>query len=85
MTHQFSIESVNAPTVLPRIALIFTRRGIGIEHLEMATEADRARFGLSASCTSDEAAKLGAQLRRIVEVVDVNVAAHEALASAASA
>ena len=36
--HQFDIRCLNAPTVLPRVALMFTRRGLPIEQLEFGNE-----------------------------------------------
>ena len=39
-SHQFEILSVNAPTVLPRVTLMFTRRGVPIDQLEMTTHDD---------------------------------------------
>ena len=38
--HQFDIRCLNAPTVLPRVALMFTRRGLPIEQLKLATSED---------------------------------------------
>jgi acetolactate synthase regulatory subunit len=85
--HQFTIESVTSPTVLPRIALMFTRRGVTIDHLEMTTHEDGSytRLGLRAQCDASIAAKLESQLRRVVEVYEVKVGASPSLAAAATA
>ena len=68
--HSFSVQSFNAPTVLPRIALVFARRGTPLEHLSMSVSADGQSldFALGARCDATEAARIVGQLRRIVEV-----------------
>ena len=60
--------------MLPRVALLFSRRGIDITRLEMAEMDDgaHARFSVSARCDERQAGLIEAQLRRIVEVVDVS-------------
>ena len=80
--HQFSISSFNAPTVLPRLTLVFTRRGIAIDALAMTTDADAAQFDINAYCNAEIAQKVAVQLRRVVEVNDVCV---ESMAEVASA
>ena len=76
-TQTFAISSLHAPTVLPRVALIFSRRGVTIERLEMHAldEGDHAVMSLDASCDAEEGRKIAAQLRRIVEVTDIRYGA----------
>ena len=85
--HQFDIRCLNAPTVLPRVALMFTRRGLPIEQLELATSDDSQfqRMSITARCGADAATKLEAQLRRVVEIVDVSAAAASEVADAQTA
>ncbi|MBT6278032.1 MAG: hypothetical protein HOI95_28350 [Chromatiales bacterium] len=79
--HNFTISSLHAPTVLPRIALVFSRRGVVIKRLEMhALDEDaQALISLDARCDAPEADKILGQLRRIVEVSEVGVRASNTL------
>ena len=76
-SHNFTIHSFNAPTVLPRVALLFSKRRVAIERLEMyeIEDGEHTMMGLDARCDADTAGKVAAQIRRIVEVCDVQVSA----------
>lgn len=69
----FTIQSLHAPTVLPRVALLFSKRRLTIERLEMYADEEgaRATLDLDARCDAATAVKVAQQLRRIVEVSDV--------------
>ena len=74
--HQFDIRCINAPTVLPRVALMFSRRGLPIEQLELTTSDDgqHQQLDITARCDAAAATKLEAQLRRVIEIVELTVA-----------
>jgi len=78
-SHNFTIQSLNAPTVLPRVALLFSKRRLPIDRLEMYALDDgaHAMLGLEARCDASTAEKVAQQLRRIVEVSEVSVYATE--------
>jgi acetolactate synthase small subunit len=74
-SHNFTIQSLHAPTVLPRVALLFSKRRLPIDRLEMyALDAgDHAMLAVEARCDGATAEKVAQQMRRIVEVSDVQV------------
>lgn len=75
----FTIRCLHAPTVLPRVALLFSKRRVKIERLEMYAQdnATQATFDLDAQCDAATAEKVAQQLRRIVEVSEVQIDAAE--------
>jgi acetolactate synthase small subunit len=79
-SHNFTIHSFNAPTVLPRVALLFSKRRLSIKRLEMheLEGGEHTMMGLDARCDAETATKVAAQIRRIVEVCDVQVATADA-------
>ena len=85
--HSFSIRTFHTPTVLPRIALLFSRRGLTVSQLELNETDDGAHANLevTASCSGHQANQIEAQLRRIVEVLEVEACAAETLQNAATA
>jgi acetolactate synthase small subunit len=85
--HSFSIRTFNTPTVLPRIALMFSRRGLTISQLDLneSDDAVHASLSVTARCTAHQASQIEAQLRRIVEVLDIETGAAATLPSAATA
>ena len=71
----FSIFSENNPGVLHRIIVLFTRRKINIESLTVSrTEMDGvSRFTIVVNASARIAQTIGKQLRRIIEVLKVQV------------
>lgn len=78
-TRDFHILSHHAPTVLPRVALLFSRRGVDIARLAMSELEDgsHASYSVSARCDERQAGLIEAQLRRIVEIVEVSTVGTE--------
>ena len=66
-------QTLDSYSVLPRIALYFSRRRLRIDRLEMhADEDDRAmRFRIELRCDGATIERLVKQLRRIVELEDI--------------
>ncbi|NMC63893.1 MAG: acetolactate synthase small subunit [SAR324 cluster bacterium] len=77
----FSIFAENSPGVLHRIIVLFTRRKMNIESLTVShTETEGiSRFTLVVNDTPRNAEKIAAQLRRIIEVLKVQVSQNEEL------
>lgn len=75
-SYTFTLHAQAAHPVLPRLALIFSRRRLRIRHLEMteAGEPGVNRYRVTLDCDPAMAERLGKQFRRIVEVSDVAVA-----------
>lgn len=71
---EFSLEILNAPTVLPRVLLLFARRRLSVHGLQMKTQGEWARVNLrlNEECAA-EAEQICRQLQRIVEVREVEV------------
>ena len=67
------LTAVNAMGVLPRIALLFSRRRLTISHLHMdhVEASGLAHLQISVRCDLDTAEQLSRQLRRLVELVEV--------------
>ena len=73
--HQFDIRCLNAPTVLPRVALMFTRRGLPIEQLELATSDDSQFQHMSTPRAAAQMLLPSSSNWRVVEIADVSAAA----------
>lgn len=74
-TYTISLHALNGFTVLPRLALVFSRRRLKIERLEMVDSDNRgvAHFNIVLKCDGSMAEKLIKQIQRIVEVIDVMI------------
>ena len=77
----FSIFTENSPGVLHRITVLFTRRKINIESLTVShTEVEGvSRFTIVVNATLHLAQVIAAQLRRIIEVMKVQLSENEDL------
>lgn len=71
---EFSLQILNAPTVLPRVLLLFARRRLSVHGLQMKTHGEWAHISLRLNddCAED-AEQICTQLQRIVEVQDVQL------------
>jgi len=80
-THQIVLEAWNAPSVLPRIALVLSRRRLTPGKLEfrVGADPDRCRIEISVACNAEAAHRLCAQLARLAELTRLD---HRALAPA---
>lgn len=74
-TADFTIiaDTDNAPGVLQRITIVFTRRKLNIESLTVSEteKPDISRFTIIVKCQREIAQKVARQIKRIVEVKDV--------------
>ncbi|MBE5105167.1 ACT domain-containing protein [Bacillus thuringiensis] len=68
MTHTFSLVIHNDPSVLLRISGIFARRGYYISSLNLSEN----EMKLTAICTEQEATLLVSQLKKLINVLQVN-------------
>lgn len=77
----FSIFSENSPGVLHRVIVLFTRRKMNIESLTVShTEVEgMSRFTIVVKSPADLADKIARQLRKIIEVMQVQVSRNEGL------
>ncbi|WHY30933.1 ACT domain-containing protein [Bacillus wiedmannii] len=74
MSHTFSLVIHNEPSVLLRISGIFARRGYYISYLHL-NERDTSgvsEMKLTAVCTENEATLLVGQLKKLIDVLQVN-------------
>jgi acetolactate synthase small subunit len=74
-TYTISVNAVNGLSVLPRIALVFSRRRLKIGRLRMHESEVHGLAHLDIVLDCDQKTTLGViqQLRRIVEVADISV------------
>ncbi len=70
-----TLTAVNAMGVLPRIALLFSRRRLTISHLHMdqVETSGLAHLQISVRCDPHTAEQLLRQLRRLAELVEVSL------------
>ena len=68
MSHTFSLVIDNDPNVLLRISGIFVRRGYYISSLNL----NESEMELTAVCTEQEATLLVGQLKKLINVLQVN-------------
>lgn len=70
----YIVHAERDATVLPRIALLFRRRGCRLQSLmlEPAAEPGVDRLQLAAECTSAMAARMEASLRGLAQVISVS-------------
>ena len=68
MSHTFSLVIHNEPSVLLRISGIFARRGYYISSLHL----NESEMELTAVCTEQEATLLVGQLKKLINVLQVN-------------
>lgn len=74
-TQVFEVQAWNAPTILPRICLVLSRRRLIPERLNFAVASD-PRFctlKFSVCCDQRTAARLHAQLARVAELTDISM------------
>lgn len=73
MSLTFSLTALDAPSVLPRVLLVFARRRLSVHGLHMNTKQEWAHITLhlDGHCAS-QAPQLQQQLQRIVEVQSVD-------------
>lgn len=76
--HAFHIHAERDATVLPRIALLFRRRGCPLQTLtlEPAAEGGTDRIRLQAECGEGTAARLEASLRNLTQIISVGRTSH---------
>lgn len=74
MSHTFSLVIHNEPSVLLRISGIFARRGYYIAslHLNERDTSGVSEMKLTAVCTENEATLLVGQLKKLIDVLQVN-------------
>ncbi|MHA2893008.1 ACT domain-containing protein [Bacillus cereus] len=74
MSHTFSLVIHNEPSVLLRISGIFVRRGYYISslHLKERDTSCVSEMKLTAVCTENEATLLVSQLKKLIDVLQVN-------------
>ena len=68
MSHTFSLVIHNEPSVLLRISGIFARRGYYISSLNL----NENEMELTTVCTEQEATLLISQLKKLINVLQVN-------------
>lgn len=77
MTHSYtiSLHALDSQTVLPRLALLFSRRRLKIDRLEMTDSWNPGvvRFNITLRCRAEMADNLLKQLRRIVEITEIAI------------
>ncbi|MBO1578620.1 MULTISPECIES: ACT domain-containing protein [Bacillus] len=74
MSHTFSLVVNNDPGVLLRVSGIFARRGYNISSLDLNERETRdvSEMKLTAVCTENEATLLVNQLKKLIDVLQVN-------------
>ncbi|HEK9103574.1 ACT domain-containing protein [Bacillus pfraonensis] len=74
MSHTFSLVVNNDPGVLLRVSGIFARRGYNISSLNLNEGEKRevSEMKLTAVCTENEATLLVNQLKKLIDVLQVN-------------
>jgi acetolactate synthase small subunit len=74
-TYTISLNAINGLGVLPRIALVFSRRRLKIGRLRMHESETHglAHLDIVLDCDQKTTIRLIQQLRRIVEVADISV------------
>ena len=74
-THLFELEAWNAPSILPRIALVLSRRRLTPErmHFTVADDPRFCTFEFSVRCDRRTAERLHAQLAKVMELIDVSM------------
>ncbi|MBC6974751.1 ACT domain-containing protein [Bacillus sp. Xin] len=74
MSHTFSLVVNNDPGVLLRVSGIFARRGYNIASLNLNEGEKRevSEMKLTAVCTENEAKLLVNQLKKLIDVLQVN-------------
>ena len=79
--YTFAVLTENSPGVLHRLTSIFTRRKINVDSLNVAETGVHgvSRFTIVIHVSAELAAKLEAQIRKIVEVIEVHAFLDEAL------
>lgn len=72
--HSYLIHAERDATVLPRIALLFRRRGCRLQSLMLQPGSDPGvdRLHLAAECTSATATRMEASLRGLAQVISVS-------------
>ncbi len=72
-SYTFILHAQAAHPVLPRLALLFSRRRLRVRHLEMAESGEPGmnRYRVTLDCDPAMAERLDKQFRRIVEVSEV--------------
>ena len=82
-TYTISLNAINGLSVLPRIALVFSRRRLKIDHLRMHESPIHglAHLDIVLDCDQNTTVRLIQQLRRIVEVADISVSHGDELAN----
>lgn len=80
MKYKITTITENKPGVLYRIADLFLRRRINIDSLsvrEIDTAAHLSQFNIEVDCDKDIVPKIVNQIRRIIEVVEIEAFAVE--------
>ncbi|PEY32213.1 acetolactate synthase small subunit [Bacillus cereus] len=74
MSHTFSLVVNNDPGVLLRVSGIFARRGYNISSLNLNEGETReiSEMKLTTVCTENEATLLVNQLKKLIDVLQVN-------------
>ncbi|MFT5394006.1 MAG: acetolactate synthase regulatory subunit [Gammaproteobacteria bacterium] len=74
-THLFELQAQNAPSILPRICLVLSRRRITPLHLSFAVsdDAKSCTLEITIECDRNTANRLQAQLARVVELTDISM------------
>ncbi|CAI8897785.1 MULTISPECIES: ACT domain-containing protein [Bacillus] len=74
MSHTFSLVVNNDPGVLLRVSGVFARRGYNISSLDLNEGETReiSKMKLTAVCTENEATLLVNQLKKLIDVLQVN-------------
>lgn len=75
MNYTFSMVVNNDPGVLLRVSGIFARRGYNISSLDLKESAPRniSHMKVTAICTENEAHVLVGQLKKLIDVLQVNI------------
>jgi acetolactate synthase I/III small subunit len=79
--YTFAVLTENSPGILHRLTAIFTRRKINVESLNVAETGQNgvSRFTIEINVLSEMALKLEAQIKKIVEVIEVHAYTEEAM------
>ena len=80
-THHFELQAWNAPSILPRISLVLSRRRLTPIRMNFSVAADPrfCHFEFALECDGGTADRLRAQLARLVELVDVRMQSNVAM------
>jgi acetolactate synthase I/III small subunit len=83
MTNTFTIYAENKPDLLARVVLLFHRRAIRIHSLHMDPDerAEVLKITIAAEANEGQSVRLTADLYKLVNVLSVEIAAHELLAA----